>query len=96
MKKNQRTSKRALKTKKPKSVKPNNDFLTSGAQNFYVTENSIAAQRVMSIDKNGKPIDVRTVYYAKTPEREEAMKRAGIKSGKAIKGNYSGQTTFRR
>ena len=103
MKKNQKdkTSKRALKTKKAeakktKPVKPNNDFIMSGAQNFYMTKNSIATQRVLSIDKNGKPLAVKTEYYAKTRAREEAMKKAGLKPGKPIKGAGSRVATFRR
>ncbi len=103
MKKNQKEQKtKPLKTKKPnakktKPVKPNNDFLMSGAQNFYMTNNSIAAQRVLSIDKNGKPLAVKTEYYAKTKAREKALAEAGVKPGKPVKGTAKvRQTTFSR
>lgn len=102
MKKNQKAKKtkplntKKAEAKKTKPVKPNNDFIMSGAQNFYMTDNSIAAQRVLSIDKNGKPLAIKTEYYAKTKAREEAMKRAGLKPGKPIKGAGSRVATFRR
>ena len=78
MKKNQKAKKtKPLKTKKAeakktKPVKPNNDFIMSGAQNFYMTDNSIAAQRVLSIDKNGKPLAMlEDNFYQNSKENNE-------------------------
>ena len=87
------------KTKQPKQQKvvPNRDFLTNGAQNIYLTGNSIVTQRILSIDKNGKPLMVKNEYYARTKAREKALAEAGVKPGKPVKGTATARkTTFTR
>lgn len=87
------------KAKQPKQQKvvPNRDFLTNGAQNFYLTGKSIVTQKVLSIDKNGKPLMVKNEYYARTKAREKALAEAGVKPGKPVKGTAKvRQTTFSR
>ena len=87
------------KAKQPKqqNVVPNRDFLTNGAQNIYLTGNSIVTQRILSIDKNGKPLMVKNEYYARTKAREKALAEAGVKPGKPVKGTATARkTTFTR
>lgn len=89
--------KKAKQAKQQAKVIPNRDFLERSAQNIYVTDNSIVTQRVLALDKSGKPVSVRNEYYARTKGREKAMKDAGITPGKPIKGRASGkQTVFWR
>ncbi len=98
MKKTAKTTKKQVKKAKPgKRIIPNNDFLQSGAQNFYLTDNSIVTQRVVSIDKTGKPIAVKNEYYKRTKEREAAMNAANVKPGSPIVAKAaSRKTTFWR
>ena len=87
------------KAKQPKQRKitPNRDFLTNGAQNFYFTGKSIVTQKILSIDKSGKPVMVKNEYYARTKAREKALAEAGVKPGKPVKGTAKvRQTTFSR
>ena len=87
------------KAKQPKQRKitPNRDFLTNGAQNFYLTGKSIVTQKILSIDKSGKPVMVKNEYYARTKAREKALAEAGVKPGKPVKGTAQvGQSTFWR
>lgn len=87
------------KAKQPKQRKitPNRDFLTNGAQNFYLTDKSIVTQKILSIDKSGKPVMVKNEYYARTKAREKALAEAGVKPGKPVKGTAKvRQTTFSR
>ena len=87
------------KAKQPKQRKitPNRDFHTNGAQNFYLTGKSIVTQKILAIDKSGKPVMVKNEYYARTKAREKALAEAGVKSGKPVKGTAKvRQTTFSR
>lgn len=89
--------KKAKQLKQQKKVVPNRDFLTNGAQNIYLTGNSIVTQRILSIDKNGKPLMVKNEYYARTKAREKALAEAGVKPGKPVKGTATARkTTFTR
>lgn len=92
-----KSGEKKAKQTKQKKVTPNRDFLTNGAQNFYLTGKSIVTQKILSIDKSGKPVMVKNEYYARTKAREKALAEAGVKPGKPVKGTATARkTTFTR
>lgn len=79
------------------TVKSNADFLSKSAHALYLTENSIAIQRVTAVNRAGEPTAIRTDYYDKTPERMQALRNSRIRPGKPIRVSGSDKrrsTTF--